>query len=261
LKFKLERLAIPHLTIYLVVISGIVTGITLKTGIQLGVIPGQFDFHELWNLLFFPFQFSSSIVTRVLPPWMALLAQLYMYWIFGSWLEEEMGTVRYNGYMWLGILLVTVGGVLFPGAVDAMFIYLSVFMAIAYVAPDREILLFFFLPMKIKWIALASVGAVLLSTLGTIIVTADVWHILGPVFGLGNFLAFFGREFLAGRIKGRQSARRMEKMKGATQAYFHKCTVCGITDLDDPDMDFRFCVDCVDHEYCMKHLTGHTHQK
>jgi hypothetical protein len=43
---------------------------------------------------------------------------------------------------------------------------------------------------------------------------------------------------------------------------FHKCTVCGITEKDNPDMDFRYCSKCAgDYEYCMDHLKNHDHMQ
>jgi len=41
---------------------------------------------------------------------------------------------------------------------------------------------------------------------------------------------------------------------------FHTCAVCGLTEKDDPKMDFRVCLECSDgQEYCRKHLPDHEH--
>lgn len=39
----------------------------------------------------------------------------------------------------------------------------------------------------------------------------------------------------------------------------HKCAVCGKTNLDNPDMEFRFCSKCNGQEYCSEHLYTHIH--
>ena len=40
----------------------------------------------------------------------------------------------------------------------------------------------------------------------------------------------------------------------------HRCEICGKTELDDPDLEFRFCTKCQgNHEYCMEHLYTHVH--
>ena len=40
----------------------------------------------------------------------------------------------------------------------------------------------------------------------------------------------------------------------------HKCAVCGITDADDPDMEFRYCSKCNGYYcYCSEHINNHVH--
>ncbi|MDO4803920.1 MAG: hypothetical protein Q4A32_03760 [Lachnospiraceae bacterium] len=41
----------------------------------------------------------------------------------------------------------------------------------------------------------------------------------------------------------------------------HRCEICGRTELDDPNLEFRFCTKCSgSHEYCMEHLFTHVHK-
>ena len=48
----------------------------------------------------------------------------------------------------------------------------------------------------------------------------------------------------------------------AFDLYEHKCAVCGKTELDDPEMEFRYCSKCNgSYEYCMDHLFTHEHVK
>ena len=40
----------------------------------------------------------------------------------------------------------------------------------------------------------------------------------------------------------------------------HRCAICGVTDVDEPDEEFRFCTSCEGaFEYCSKHLHTHVH--
>ena len=40
----------------------------------------------------------------------------------------------------------------------------------------------------------------------------------------------------------------------------HKCAVCGRTEKDDPNLEFRYCSKCEGNlEYCMDHLYTHKH--
>ena len=52
-----------------------------------------------------------------------------------------------------------------------------------------------------------------------------------------------------------QQARQQEQ-----QGYHHKCAVCGKTDTDYPDMQFRYCSKCAGyHCFCQDHIFNHVH--
>ena len=53
--------------------------------------------------------------------------------------------------------------------------------------------------------------------------------------------------------------RQVQQPKGVTR---HKCAICGRTELDDPNLEFRFCSKCNgNYEYCQDHLFTHEHVK
>ena len=40
----------------------------------------------------------------------------------------------------------------------------------------------------------------------------------------------------------------------------HKCAICGRTELDSPELEFRYCSKCEgNYEYCSDHLFTHEH--
>ena len=46
----------------------------------------------------------------------------------------------------------------------------------------------------------------------------------------------------------------------ATGGAKHRCAVCGRTELDDPNLEFRYCSKCHgNYEYCQEHLFTHIH--
>ena len=50
------------------------------------------------------------------------------------------------------------------------------------------------------------------------------------------------------------------KPAGGGRPYRHKCTVCGRTDADCPDLEFRYCSKCKGYFcYCIDHINNHTH--
>ena len=57
-------------------------------------------------------------------------------------------------------------------------------------------------------------------------------------------------------IHFKQAARQAKERTG----YLHKCCVCGRTDADYPDLEFRYCSKCAGYRcYCMDHINNHVH--
>jgi hypothetical protein len=182
---------------------------------------------------------------------------LYLFYLMGNALESEWGEFRYNFFILVGWFATVAVSFIYPGNFSTnSYVLGSVFLAFAYLYPDFVIHLFFILPIKIKWLALiawAGYGLTLImgGWLDRLLVGAAIL----------NFLLFFGKDILL-TMKSRK--RRMEfdarKLRDDSLP-FHSCTVCGITDKQAPDMDFRVCAECSgDHEYCAKHIHAHPHK-
>jgi len=89
--------------------------------------------------------------------------------------------------------------------------------------------------------------------------------------GVFNYLIFFWDDLMSlmGRGKRRvvhQTSRQTVNFKKAQKevqqrkGYLHKCAVCGVTDADRPDMEFRYCSKCNGYYcYCMDHINTHVH--
>ena len=57
-----------------------------------------------------------------------------------------------------------------------------------------------------------------------------------------------------------KSAVKQQRKKAQQQGYRHKCEVCGRTDTDFPDLQFRYCSKCAGyHCFCEDHIFNHTH--
>ena len=97
---------------------------------------------------------------------------------------------------------------------------------------------------------------------------------LMPVMALLNFVVFFWTEILdlLGRNQTRarhvnshqtiqfKSAARQQQKKEREQGYRHKCAVCGRTDTQYPDLQFRYCSRCAGyHCFCEDHIFNHVH--
>ena len=222
---------------------------------------------EVWRIITFIFVpgFTS-------PFW--LIVSLYFYYWIGSTLEREWGTARFNLYYFSGTLLTVLGAVLaglITGQVDLLvagttYVNLSMFLAFAVLFPDMQVLIFFILPVKMKWLAWLD-GALFALNVVLSLIKGDWVGVILPIVALLNFLVFIWPEIqrLHDRrrhqtarqtVNFRKAVRQQQQQKG----YRHKCVVCGRTDADYPDLQFRYCSKCAGyHCFCQDHIFTHVH--
>jgi hypothetical protein len=224
----------------------------------------------------------------IIPPSLGInmffvLLLLYVFYNFGNNLERAIGAFRYNLYLFSGMFFTVIGslillvyvylavpeGSLTPEIAEPLFanmamsfstfyIYMSIFLAVAVIMPDMQILLMFILPVKMKYIGIIYGFVILLDfiqngTAGRIVVGAS----------LLNFLIFFFMMRKNNIPSTKQIKRKVvhnfeeKKVKYNTR---HKCAVCGVTDEQAPEREFRYCSKCHgNYEYCDQHLYTHTH--
>lgn len=222
---------------------------------------------EVWRLVTFVFvpAYSSPF---------SLLISLYFYYWIGSTLERQWGTPKFNLYYISGMLLTVLGTVLaslitgnyYLTVAGTNYVNLSMFFAFAVLFPNAQVLLFFIIPVKMKWLAYIDVGLFAVSIIRAIL--AQNWGgVILPVMALLNFL-IFAWPTLQGWAKRQQyqHSRQTVNFKKAVhqqqkqQGYHHKCAVCGRTDTDYPDLQFRYCSKCVGyHCFCQDHIFSHVH--
>ncbi len=256
LERKIGKYSIRNLMLYITTLNGAVFLLSflvpeLNILNKLALVPSLVLEGEVWRLLtflFIPMNFS--------PIW--ILFTLYFYYMIGSTLENEWGSFKFNVYYLVGVLG-TIAGAFLGGAGTAEYLNLSLIFAFAFLFPNYEMMLFFFVPVKIKYLAIIY-AAFLVFNFG-----------LSPVYGLItvlgsalNFILFFWKDVYY-KLRFRQKAQKNRqdfKSKIPKIHVMHRCTVCGKTDVEDRKMDFRYCVDCEgDYEYCMDHLYNHEHVK
>jgi hypothetical protein len=251
---KLGRFAIPNLTLFLV--AGQVGAFVLawtkpEFGDALTLFPDRVMEGEAWRLvsfLFFPPDTWKYFV----------LFSIYVLYLFGSAMQEHWGDFRFNVYMLIGWLATVGAAFLSPhDAATNMFLMESVAFAFAYLNPNLELRLMFILPVKVKWIALFMAGKFLFQFV------FGGWGLRALICaGVLNFFLFFGYDIYvrirgAGRRKIKQ--REREVARGTAS---HTCAVCGVNDLEDPKMQFRYCSQCDGGRgYCADHIRDHDHVK
>jgi hypothetical protein len=218
---------------------------------------------QVWRLLTFIFvpQGSSLLFT---------LLFLYFYYFIGNALERQWGTPKFTVYYIFGMALTIIysfiAGV-FTGFsplfyADATYINLSMFFAFATLFPDNKVLLFFIFPVKIKWLAYIDAAY--------FIVAMILGRTLLPLIGVLNYFLFCGDILLSSlsflkyrssrNVINFQKAARQARQRQAQMPYHRKCAVCGKTDTDYPDLEFRYCSKCEGyHCFCAEHINNHVH--
>lgn len=193
------------------------------------------------------------------------LISMYLYYMVGVNLERVWGSFRFNVYFFMGVIG-HVAAALIVYAVFGRRVYLtteflnySLFFAFAATFPDLEFLLFFVIPIKAKWLALFN-GIYFLYGF----IVGNMATRVTILMSLLNFILFFFltrnlSRFNPKEIKRKHNFQKQMKIlpQGGTH---HKCAVCGRTEKDDPDLEFRYCSKCQgSYEYCSEHLYTHKH--
>lgn len=280
LERKFGKYAIPNLMYYIIILY--VVGVILSIFApgfyyQYLALDAYAILHgQVWRLVTFLIQPPNSSI------WFMIFA-LYLYYMIGTQLEHAWGTFRFNLYFFMGVLFHVVAallayvlfGVSLP--LGTSYINLSLFFAYAAMYPNQQFYFFMIIPVKVKWLAWIDAAyfgyAILQAFLPAEGFVASIYraNALAAVVSILNFLVFFFatrnmQRYSPKEVKRRATYRR-EVQAGQAQTQYengakHRCTVCGRTELTNPDLEFRYCSKCNgNHEYCQEHLFTHEHIK
>ncbi|MBP5198027.1 MAG: hypothetical protein J6033_03135 [Lachnospiraceae bacterium] len=285
------RFAIQNLTMVLIVcyIIGYLIEIFAPNIIDfLSLNPYAIVYHlQLWRLvswLLIP-PGSLGIFTVIM---------LFFYYSIGTTLERTWGVFRYNTFLWTGMIFTILaaflwmiivlvgygdgsGNIVLEGTVysaemyfyylsaafSTYYINLSIFLAFAITYPNMQVLLMFVIPVKVKWLGILDVVMLLYEMVVGGIATKFV-----IAAALLNVLIFYLTTKNLSYLRPDQIRRRTEfkrkVARGETKSPMitrHKCAICGITEKENPNMEFRFCSKCNgNYEYCSEHLFTHEHK-
>jgi hypothetical protein len=205
---------------------------------------------EVWRVV--TFMFSSSGFQGV-----GLLGAVFFYFMvriafmMSDALEEVWGVFKTSIFYYCGILGLIIGNFLIPYVMpgSGFLIYGSAFFAFATLFPRIEFLMFFILPVQVRFLGWLQAVFLLLGVLGN-------WMLL-PFFLLAyaNYVIWSGIPALRGRVRMVESAQRKKRFNAANDPEgdaFHNCVKCDRTDVTDPGLEFRVGSD--GSEYCTEHL-------
>jgi len=262
--------------LYLVIISAIVyilNDINNTLFNFLAFHPGLIMTGQVWRLVTWIF---IPVPGHVI--WVAVA--LYFYYFVGSTLEREWGAGKFTIYYIFGILLNIIYGFVMwfvlpvpvrnaLAGLTPIYLNLSMFFAFATLFPEVQIRLFFIIPIKVKWMGLVNAAFFVLGIVQGLLAQQFFLALL-PVVAILNYFLTCGSELLAHirPLKARASpqvvnfkkASKQVKRDMAEKNYRHKCAVCGKTDTEYPDLEFRYCSKCNGyHCFCIDHINNHIH--
>lgn len=266
--YRHPKFGIPNLMLYIVVISLAVWLLSImdssRTLLSYFAFSPEFILKgQVWRLITFMF------IPQDLSMW-ALLFFYFYYWI-GSTLEREWGTARFNIFIFSGVILTIIYGMVIyfitgqSASIGTYYIYLSMFFSFATLYPNTQVLFMFIIPVKIKWLAYINAAFFVFEMLST----KFPFNLL-PLIAMLNYLIFFGADLISSIPSGRTHYskttvnfnREKQKIKYEQRQkdYNYKCCVCGRTDRDFPNLEFRYCSKCVGyHCFCQDHINNHVH--
>lgn len=275
LERKLGKYAIPNLMFYMIIlyVAGFVLDLInpnfytwfLSLNAE-AILHGQ-----VWRLFTFLIQ----------PPpadSLFMIFALYLYYMIGRQLEYVWGTFKFNLYFFMGVLFnILATFVLYalgiPVLMGTYYLNTALFLSYAAIYPNQQFYIFFFIPVKVKWLAwleiaifaYSIVNCFAIHTLLGIAVTLEIG------IALLNFIIFY----FATRSKSGKTLKEVKRQKKYKKEVYearrtmqyengakHRCHVCGRTELDDDTLEFRYCSKCNgNYEYCQDHLFTHEHVK
>ncbi len=280
---RFGRYAIPNLMYYIIILYAL--------GFVVQVVSPELYYQylaldaaailrgEVWRIFTFIIQ----------PPtgsFIFIFFSLYLYYMIGKMLEYQWGAFRFNMYFFSGLILhvlVCLAIYLVTGynmSYGTMYLNMSLFFAFAALFPDVQFLLFFIIPIKCKYLGYANGLYFIITIVAGFIVPigTPTWRSLiefgilatpaNSVAALVSFLNFiiFFLAMRRSRFSPKDLKRRRtygKKVKAAAaRSSRHRCAVCGRTEKDGEELEFRFCSKCAgNYEYCQDHLFTHEHRK
>ena len=237
---------------------------------------------QVWRLITYIMAPGMSATRPSLGGILLFLIEVYLYYMIGNALEQAWGAFRFNLYVISGIIFnIIAAGIIYVVCLQQYdmyvvyptgltYIFQSMFFAFAFLYPDVQLMLWMVIPIKVKYL-----GYLYGVIFGVDVVKCflseyliDRLSAIAMLVATANFFLFVLWSWKVKRPSMAQMKRRKEfKKQVRTMASKsgeprHRCAICGRTEQDNPNLEFRFCSKCDgNYEYCSDHLFTHEHVK
>ena len=221
---------------------------------------------QVWRLFTYPLTYLTSNI-------LLMAISLLCYYSLGNAMERMWGTLKFNIFYLTGVVLMDIYAMIFNCSANVYYLNMSLFLGYATLFPDASFLLFFIIPVKAWVLALFDLVIILLGVFSPPFTASNLF----PLIALGNYFLFFGKDVLnVIPLSWQSNARKLfhkkpkqpkviqfhvsQKPQEPKQNYNHRCTVCGRTDVSNPELEFRYCSKCKGYYcYCQDHINNHVH--
>lgn len=194
--------------------------------------------------------------------WIWTIIAIYMFFWVTQNLESHWGTFKLNVFYFMGMLGTIAAGLVTRAPLDGTWLNSTLWLAFATVFPDMEILLMFFIPVKVKWLGLLA---------GVLQIAAFVMGGIGTKLAIGlafaNYMLFFTGHWVdwykQRNVRVRQAARRAEQSSVVTKTGGRTCAICGKSEDDGADIRVCSCEKCQamaggkSRTLCLEHARNH----
>ena len=265
LERKFGKYAITNLPLYIVALYAIGAAFNIMSRgtfyyQYLSLNPYLVLHGQVWRIFTFLIAAPTSNI-------IFLVFVLLFYYSIGQSLVQVWGAFKFNIYVLIGVLgtiaaafisyFVTRSPLIF---MDTYYMNLSMFLAYAAIFPEMQVYLYGIIPIRVKWLAILDVVLLAVS-----FIQGSMGTRIGIVVSLLNFFLFYFSTRNYQRVSPKEMRRKIRYKREVSQnakGARHECAICHRTELDDPNLEFRFCSKCNgNYEYCNEHLFTHTHVK
>lgn len=278
LERKFGKYAIRNFSYYILIICiiGSLLGL-FNSSIYYNYLALDFDQilnGQIWRLITFIFYPLIDSLTPMSIFFGAI--SLYLYYYIGNVLESSWGAFRFNIYYISGFLLSILSTLLIylifgvSLSFGMKYINNAMFLAFATLMPDNKIMVYFIIPVKMKWMGWLYAGILAYEVFSNILTFTPGGIAIGVaiIISVLNFIVYFiaSKTKYKPTKKGKEFRKNVKKIK-KNQSVFekmeipaHSCCVCGRTNVTNPELSFRYCSKCEEEkEYCSDHIFNHEH--
>ncbi len=219
---------------------------------------------QVWRLVTFLFIPPPSS-----PMW--VLINLYFTWWVGNSLEQRWGAFKFNAYYGLGALATIVAAVI-AGPATNFWLDASLFLAFATVFPEVTILLFFVIPVRVKWLGIVAAlfmayaavtqgwgarGSIAAATITYLLFFGEHWY--GIITQRGTIARQKTRLESIRRPSGPPRAPGAAPPDGRPVFGERVCALCGAREAEGADIRVCSCEKCGGQQrsLCLEHARNH----